>query len=77
MMYRAQLADLDFASGEESLETVLYRQHQIPWQEMAFSVIEHTLRFFIQDLGRDKYDIYHGDLRRIQENPARYELTLF
>ena len=77
MMYRAQLADLEFASGEESLETALYKQHQIPWGEMAFSVIEHTLRFYIQDLGRDEYGIYHGDLRRIQANPAKYELTLF
>ena len=76
MMYRAQLADLKFAPGEESLETALYKQQHIPWEEMAFAVIEHTLRFYFQDLGRDQYGIYHGDLRRIQENPAEYELTL-
>lgn len=77
MMYRAQLADLDFEPGSESLEAAMYQQHQVPWGEMAFAVIEHTLRLYYEDYARGEFAVHHGDVRRIQLDPAKYELTLF
>lgn len=77
MMYRAQLADLDFEPGAESLKAAMYRQDQIPWSNMAFAVIEHTLRLYYQDLARGAFTVHHGDIRRISDNPSEYELTLY
>ena len=39
MMFRARLVDLDFGPGPESLEVRLFREDEIPWEEMAFRTI--------------------------------------
>lgn len=44
MLFRARLADLDFSAGTESLEVALFAENEIPWKELAFPVIERTLR---------------------------------
>ncbi|EJT83836.1 NUDIX hydrolase [Pseudomonas putida S11] len=36
VFFRAELADLDFAVGVESLEVRLFEEHEIPWGELAF-----------------------------------------
>ena len=38
MFYLAHLTDLDFSPGEETLETRLFSEHEIPWDELAFPV---------------------------------------
>jgi ADP-ribose pyrophosphatase YjhB (NUDIX family) len=54
MMFRAALADLDFGPGPESLEVRLFREDEIPWEELAFRTIGRTLRNYFLDrkLGR-------------------------
>lgn len=49
MLFRAELADLDFAAGEESLEVRLFRQTEIPWQDLAFPSIARTLECYFAD----------------------------
>ena len=49
MFFRAELADLDFSSGEESLEVELFREEDIPWSELAFPVITESLEYFFAD----------------------------
>ena len=49
MFYRAQLADLDFSAGEESLAVELVSLDDIPWDELAFPVITSTLKHYIAD----------------------------
>ncbi len=36
MFFRADLADLNFSSGSESLEVALFSEAEIPWDELAF-----------------------------------------
>jgi len=43
LMFRARLLDLEFAPGPESLEVALFREDEIPWQELAFPVVQETL----------------------------------
>ena len=54
MMFRAQLADLDFGPGQESLEVALFAEADIPWETLAFRTITRTLRNYFLDrkLGR-------------------------
>jgi ADP-ribose pyrophosphatase YjhB (NUDIX family) len=49
MMFRAALADLDFGPGPESLEVRLFREDEIPWEDLAFRTIGRTLRNYFLD----------------------------
>lgn len=49
MLFLAQLRDLDFSAGEESLEVRLFQQHEIPWSELAFPTIGRTLECYFAD----------------------------
>jgi ADP-ribose pyrophosphatase YjhB (NUDIX family) len=49
LFYRARLATLEFASGEESLETRLFSEHEIPWDELSFRTVIETLKLFFAD----------------------------
>ena len=64
MMFRSRLLDLDFSPGVESMEVQLYRQEDIPWDELAFTTIRHTLRFFFEDQERNDYRLRVGDIVR-------------
>jgi ADP-ribose pyrophosphatase YjhB (NUDIX family) len=49
VFYKARLLDLDFFSGIESLETKLFAEADIPWSELSFAAITHTLEHFFSD----------------------------
>lgn len=49
MMFRAKLRRLDFGVGPESLEVKLVRQHEIPWQDLAFQSVRFSLERFLED----------------------------
>lgn len=54
MFYRARLLDLNYSAGIESLEVDLFSEAEIPWADLAFRTVEHTLRFFFSDVARAK-----------------------
>jgi ADP-ribose pyrophosphatase YjhB (NUDIX family) len=60
VFFRAELVDLDFAAGPESLEVQLFDEADIPWDELAFRTVGRTLECFFAD-------------RRIEEYPVRSE----
>lgn len=62
VIYRARLLDLDFAAGEESLEVRLFREDEIPWQEIAFRTISLSLRHYFADRGAGSFSFHTEDL---------------
>lgn len=47
LLFRAELLNLDFFPGPESLEVQLFHREEIPWPEIAFSSVRFALeRFF-------------------------------
>ena len=63
IMFRGELTAEDaFGPGEESLETMLFAEHEIPWDEIAFPVIERSLRHYFDDLRRGSFGVYIGDI---------------
>ena len=62
VIYRARLLDLDFAAGEESLEVRLFREGEIPWQEIAFRTISLSLRHYFADRGTGSFGFHTEDL---------------
>lgn len=68
LFFRAELANLDFNPGAESLEVALFTEQEIPWEEIAFPVVKETLKHFFQDLRKQQFpvrmfDVIHGDNR--------------
>lgn len=60
MIYRAKLNSLDFYPGSESLEVKLFNRNEIPWQELAFSVIRETLINYYSDIKTGDYKLRTG-----------------
>lgn len=63
MFYRCRLLDGDYGVGPESLETVLYDEADIPWDEIAFPVVRETLRDFLRDRQRGEYPIVVDEIK--------------
>ena len=49
MMYRSRLAAPDFHPTRESSEVKLLEASEIPWDEIAFKVVEKTLTHYLKD----------------------------
>jgi ADP-ribose pyrophosphatase YjhB (NUDIX family) len=62
IFYRARLLDLDFGPGTESLEVALFREDEIPWEEIAFRTISATLRHFFDDRKKGEFGVHAGDI---------------
>ncbi len=74
MMYRSRLLEQKYSSGAESLEVALYREHEIPWDSLAFPTIRETLRHYYQDRKQDRFRIRTGEIRR-SENSYTFRLV--
>jgi ADP-ribose pyrophosphatase YjhB (NUDIX family) len=57
MLFRAELVDLDFAAGEESLEVALFDEAQVPWASLAFPTIGRTLEYFFADRPSTRFPV--------------------
>lgn len=66
LIYRGRLRNLDFSAGIESLEVRLFRESEIPWDQMAFRVITYTLEHFFADRRRGLYPLHLGTITPTQ-----------
>ncbi|PWB30879.1 NUDIX hydrolase [Pseudomonas sp. SDI] len=57
VFFRAELTDLDFAVGVESLEVRLFEESEIPWDELAFRTVNRTLECYYRDRKTQAYPI--------------------
>ena len=62
MFFRADLADLNFSSGSESLEVALFSEAEIPWDELAFPVINKTLEYYFADRQNAAFPTHYEDI---------------
>jgi ADP-ribose pyrophosphatase YjhB (NUDIX family) len=62
MFFRAELADLDFAAGEESLEVRLFNEMEIPWNELAFPTVGKTLKQYFIDRQESHFPVRMRDI---------------
>ena len=62
VMFRARLLGGHFEAGSESIEVGLFSEKDIPWDEIAFTVIEATLRQYYKDRPTGKFPCYMGDI---------------
>ncbi|MCC7090780.1 MAG: NUDIX hydrolase [Nitrosomonas sp.] len=64
VLFRAQLLDLDFKPGIESLDVKLMNESEIPWEEMAFRVIHDPLRRYFNERRHGKPGFHIGVIER-------------
>jgi ADP-ribose pyrophosphatase YjhB (NUDIX family) len=57
MFYRCDLDDGAYGVGPESLETDLYREQDIPWDNIAFPVVYQTLKSIFLDMPRNHFPV--------------------
>ena len=69
MMFRARLKDLDFAPGAESLEVSLFREEDVPWEQLAFRTITRTLRNYFLDRRLGAFPLRLSALERRPPRP--------
>ena len=62
MMFRSSMLDLDFGPSPESREVKLFNENEIPWNEIAFTTISYTLKFYFEDRKRGNYPLHIGDI---------------
>jgi ADP-ribose pyrophosphatase YjhB (NUDIX family) len=68
IMFRACLADLDFSPGEESLSVALYSEEDIPWHEIAFPVVDKTLKNYFRDRKNGEFTFFMDDIHPLGKN---------
>ena len=62
IMFRSPMIEPDFAPGPESLDVALFTEAAIPWDDLAFTVIEETLRCYFADRSRGRFGFHTGDI---------------
>jgi ADP-ribose pyrophosphatase YjhB (NUDIX family) len=72
MLFRGQLLDLDFSPGDESLETCLLAEQDMPWEQMAFPTVTETLKLYFADRAAGSFGVHMIDIVRDTARPGRY-----
>jgi ADP-ribose pyrophosphatase YjhB (NUDIX family) len=63
VLFRAQLLDLGFSPGIESLEVKLFSELEIPWETLAFRVIREPLKRYIAERREGALGFHMGTIR--------------
>lgn len=70
MFYTARLIDGRFGAGEESLESRLFAEADIPWPEMAFRSVSFALKAWLEDRRKGSFGLHTADLAPLAPMPA-------
>jgi ADP-ribose pyrophosphatase YjhB (NUDIX family) len=62
LYYRAQLLHTRFDPGPETIEAQLFREDQIPWDELAFRTVRLTLEHYFEDRRSGHYGVHCADI---------------
>lgn len=62
LFYRCQIENDVFGVGPESLESALFSQEDIPWDELAFPVVREILQEFLEDRVSGQYPIRNTEI---------------
>ncbi|MBW1999174.1 MAG: NUDIX hydrolase [Deltaproteobacteria bacterium] len=62
LIFRARLVEKKFKPGHESLEVKLFREEEIPWNQIAFLSIREALCLYFQDRSRGKFPLHTGTI---------------
>lgn len=64
MFFKATMPKPEFSAGVESLEVELFREDEIPWDELSFPVIGETLKHYFSDRTEQYYPTRYAEIER-------------
>jgi len=64
LMFRARILVPEFGPTHESSEVKLIHEHDIPWDDIAFPVIQETLLHFFRDRKTGTFEFQNLEIRR-------------
>jgi ADP-ribose pyrophosphatase YjhB (NUDIX family) len=70
MLFRARLLDADFSPGAETLETRLFGERDVPWEDIAFATVRNTLTHYFADRKNGDYKFHMGTIERVTGRPV-------
>lgn len=76
VMFLADLTAPEFGPGPESLEVTLCDERDIPWDDIAFPVIEQTLKLYFEDRRRGRFGVHSGDIVRLPGPRRAFEVRM-
>jgi ADP-ribose pyrophosphatase YjhB (NUDIX family) len=59
-LFRGRLLDGRYAPGAETLETRLFAEDEIPWDQLAFATVRNTLQHYFGDRRRGSFGMHVG-----------------
>ena len=62
VFYLARLLRERFDPGQESLEARLFTEHDLPWDELAFTTVRETLKRFFADRRLGQFGVHDVDI---------------
>jgi ADP-ribose pyrophosphatase YjhB (NUDIX family) len=62
LFYLARLRRPEFAPGPETIEARLFREHEIPWEEIAFRTTRETLLRYFEDRKKGQFGVHFADI---------------
>ena len=62
LFYRARLLDAGFGAGEESLETMLFDETSLPWDQLAFPSVAFCLEAYFRDRRAGAFGFHESTL---------------
>ena len=62
LFYRARLTSDQFNPGTETIEARLFREDEIPWDEIAFRTVKRTLECFFADRRGGQFGVHSYDI---------------
>jgi len=68
VLFRAQLLDLDFKPGIESLEVRLFSEEEIPWEKLAFRVIREPLKRYFEERQQGEPGFHIGTIEEMRQD---------
>jgi ADP-ribose pyrophosphatase YjhB (NUDIX family) len=66
ILFRAQLLDLGFSTGAETLEVRLFAESEIPWEQIAFATVHNTLMQYYSDRRNGEYKFHMGTIEPVK-----------
>lgn len=62
LFYRARMLDPHLDPGPETLEARLFREDEIPWDDIAFRTVRETLRLYFSDRLQGQFGVHCVDI---------------
>lgn len=60
--YRARMLDTHLAPGPETIEARLFREDEIPWEQIAFRTVRRTLEHYFEDRRNGRFALHEGHI---------------